>query len=275
MPLPVLPSDFAPDDSSLIRLFYQSERLWCGHLGEESTLEVGSAICNPQFPGVWDANALFDAAAPAGMTPAQLVAEAEAFYASRGVRCAAIVPNPTSPREAARELTDQLAAAGYRRVEFDVMHAAPVQAGDAVTPEGMKIIPARASFRHLRALIDEWTGPLGVAEMTDAVLQHYDDSRYDALLALAGGTAVGHIGVFAMGEVGRIDDVFVSAPMRGRGLGRLLMARAAEICQRSLFRHVMLSVDPANAVARGLYTACGFRRIGSFVTWRAPWTAGG
>jgi ribosomal protein S18 acetylase RimI-like enzyme len=273
MSLPVIQTASAMGDADLLRLFYQSERQWCGHLGEEMALDVGSAIVNPAAAEVWDANALFDAALPGGSAPADLVRAAEAHYHARGCRCAGIVLNPSQPPPAAAALAAHLQSIGDRRVGLDVLAASPPPMRQVAAPAGVKFIPARASFRHLRALLEEWTAPLAVAGLADAMLLHYDDPRYDALLALRDGAAVGHIGVFATGEVGRIDDVYVTPSLRRQRLGSALMGRAIEICHRSLFRHVLLSVDPANAAAQRLYGNFGFRRIGPFTAYRAPWTA--
>jgi ribosomal protein S18 acetylase RimI-like enzyme len=273
MPLPVLKTPHAADDADLLRLFYQSERQWCAHLGEETTLDAGSAITNPQTPDVWDANALFDAALPEGQSPADFLRLVEDHYASQGTRCATIILNPSQPAGSAQALETHLFSIGFRQFKINILAASPPALRDAAAPEGVKIIPARASFKHLRALIEEWTAPLGVPGFADVTLLHYDDPRYDALLALKDGVAIGHVGVFALGEVGRIDDVYITPGMRNQRLGTVLVSRAAEICQRSLFRHVLLSVDPQNAPAQRLYASFGCRRIGDFIAYRAPWTA--
>jgi ribosomal protein S18 acetylase RimI-like enzyme len=73
---------------------------------------------------------------------------------------------------------------------------------------------------------------------------------------------VARAGVLAVGEVGRVEHVFVSEPYRRRGIGRTMMSRVLEICARSLFKHVMLSVRPHNHWAIDLYGQLGFRKIG-------------
>jgi ribosomal protein S18 acetylase RimI-like enzyme len=49
-----------------------------------------------------------------------------------------------------------------------------------------------------------------------------------------------------------------------------MMSRALEICARSLFKHVFLTVDPKNTPAVELYTKLGFRRLAPYVLYRAP-----
>ena len=76
--------------------------------------------------------------------------------------------------------------------------------------------------------------------------------------------------MLAVGDVGRIDKVYVAEAHRRQGIGRTLLGRALEICARSLFKHVMLSVRPDNEPAQALYAASGFRKIGQFIEYRAP-----
>ena len=98
-------------------------------------------------------------------------------------------------------------------------------------------------------------------------MSHLDDPHYDALLALKGGAAVALIGVLAVGEIGLIEPVFVAASMRRKGLGTMMLSRAMEICARSLFKHVMLSVLPHNQPAQMMYGRLGFQKVGTFTAY--------
>ena len=64
-------------------------------------------------------------------------------------------------------------------------------------------------------------------------------------------------------------ELYVAKDHRRQGIGRTMMGRALEICARSLFKHVMLSVPPDNEPAQALYAALGFRKIGEIVSYRA------
>ena len=124
------------------------------------------------------------------------------------------------------------------------------------------IIPARASFRHARQLAEESSRDWDTPQLADAWMLHLEDPQCDAILALKDGVAAALVIVLTIGEIGGIQDVFVSAAFRGQGIGRTMMSRALEICARSLFKHVFLSVDPDNTPAVNLYRKVGFERIG-------------
>ena len=136
--------------------------------------------------------------------------------------------------------------------------------------DNLKIIPARASFRHARALAEESARDWNAPALADAKMLHLDDPHTDALLAIRDGVAAATTAVLSVGEIGAIQELFVSAPFRRQGIGRTMMSRALEICARSLFKHVFVCVEPDNAPAIGLYHRCGFQKVGETVSYRAP-----
>jgi ribosomal-protein-alanine N-acetyltransferase len=107
-------------------------------------------------------------------------------------------------------------------------------------------------------------------QLADAQMLHLDDPHWDALLALKDGEPVAYMGVLAAGEIGRIDDVYVARAHRGKGLGALMLSRVLEISARSLFKHVLLSVNPKNGAAIGLYKKFGFAKVGEVVGYFRP-----
>ena len=106
--------------------------------------------------------------------------------------------------------------------------------------------------------------------MPEARVRHLDDPHWDALLALEDGRAIAGVGVLAVGELGLVEQVYVAPTHRRRGIGRVMMGRALEICARAQFRHVFLSVSASNEPAKGLYRNMGFERIGETVAYLAP-----
>src|SRR5690606_38706364 len=105
---------------------------------------------------------------------------------------------------------DALCASGAERRVADVMHTEQPKIPAAPDHPDLKIIPARASFRHSRQLVDEAVAHWNAPNLADACMQRYDDPHYDALLALRNGQPVAHVGVLAVGDIGRIDDVYVA-----------------------------------------------------------------
>jgi len=268
MPLPILQSSNVHGSADLVRLFHHTELQWTRHLSEETPLDAGVAFANPELPRVWDANRMLDAAVPEGSTPEEVVAVADSFFTEKGAPCAQWTMNPSAPADRTAPLVRFLESSGWRAESADILYLPGRPPAPIREAAGLTIIPARASFRHWRQLAEEWAGCRGEPQIADAAMLHLDDPHYDAMLALRNGTVAGRAGVLAVGDVGRIDQVYVAQAFRRQGVGRTLMSRALEICARSLFRHVMLSMEPSNDAARALYEGIGFRGIGQIVSYR-------
>ena len=272
MPLPILQARAQPSDADLVRLFHRTDAAWTQHLAEAEQIDVGTAYVNPALPNVWNANNVRDAALPPDTTPAQAVAEVEAFYGLRGASCAYWIFNPSADAARTQPLADHLLASGHRPRLDDILHLRRTPPQSAPPADGLRIIPARATYRHVRALAEERARERGrnVEETVEVDTLHVDDPHTDTLLALRGDRAVATVSVLAAGDLGQIESVYVAPDARGQGVGRTMLGRALEICARSIFRHVFILVDPANAPAVGLYRAFGFERIGTLTSYRAP-----
>jgi ribosomal protein S18 acetylase RimI-like enzyme len=267
MPLPILSSSQASPET-LIRLYHKTEHHWTQHFAEEKELSVGSAFCNPDLKNVFDANRLLDGALAEGQSPADAVEEVRGYFEPQDARCMRWGMNPSAPSDRVEPFVDHLLQLGFTRGAHDIMYLQHMPQTKITEVADAKVIPARASFRHARALAEEsanekWKEP----QLADAAMMHLDDPHWDALLALKDGTAVATLGVLAVGEIGRIEQVFVSPEHRRRGIGRTMMSRALEICARSLFKHVFLSCDGDNTPAIALYKELGFTKIGEIVSY--------
>jgi ribosomal protein S18 acetylase RimI-like enzyme len=270
MSLPILHSSTQPTPQDLVRFFHQTERDWTRHAAEETPLEIGTAFHNAQLAGVWDANCMLDAALPEDITTARALEEAQTHFRSVGSVCHKWVMNPSAPSQSTQPLIEHLLAHDHRLQRADIMYLAHMPTTPIREVGGLKIIPARASFRHARQLAEEDAARWNAPSLADERMMHLDDPHFDAVLALKDGQAIATAGVLAVGEIGRIEDVFVSAKYRRLGLGRTMMSRALEICARSLFKHVLLSCASDNVPAKTLYGQLGFTKIGEFVEYIRP-----
>jgi GNAT superfamily N-acetyltransferase len=269
MDLPILKVTSAPSVETLVRYFHQLAANWTAHVAEKSDLDFGTAWVGAHWPRVHYANRVMDVALPEGMSSADALEQAEAHFRERGSRCWQWIMNPSATEQQTHPMIELLLSRGYKRGAEDIMYLERLSTGAiAHADSSLKIIPARASFRHARALYDEGARQWNEPQLADAAMAHLDDPHFDALIALHDGAAIAHVGVLAMGETGLIEEVYVSESSRGKGIGGVMMARAMEICARSLFKHVMLSVAPGNSAAIAMYTKFGFRKIGEWVEYQ-------
>jgi ribosomal protein S18 acetylase RimI-like enzyme len=275
MPLPVLPHRADTPNADLVRLFQKTGSMWASHLAEPEQLDAATAYANPSLPKVWDANQVRDVAVPQGLSPSQAIQEIESHFASQNSRCVAWVMNPSAPTDQTRPITEHLLAAGYHPRINDIFYLRRTPQRAIPQVQDLKIIPARASYRHALALAHENAAecyPDVAEQLAQAWESHLDDPHFDALIALKGDQAVASVGVLAVGELGLIEGLYVSKPHRRQGLARTMMSRALEIAARSLFKHVFLSTLPDNHAAIALYQTLGFEKIGQFTRYLAPAT---
>ena len=271
MPLPILQPGAEPaTPETLVRLFHRTELHWVRHVGAEAQLDAGVAFTNPDLPAVWDANGVIDAAVPPGASPAEAVGEVSQHFEAAGVPCTQWIMNPSAPEAQTRPLVEHLTAAGWRPHAYDVMYLPGRAPGRAEEAPNLTIIPARASFRHARELAEEAAAAWGVPGLADASMLHLDDPHWDVMIALRDGRAVARVGVLAVGDVGRVEHLFVSDAYRRQGVGETMLGRALDVCARSLFKHVMLCVAPGEQDALDFYARFGFRKVGQMVAYHRP-----
>ncbi len=251
MPLPILSSTTA----DLVRLLHRSQLDWCRAVGEETTLDCGTLICNPDLPTIAEANCIVNARIIPGTTAAKVVE-------SVGADCRRWSLNPSVTAEQTSPLADHLVQTGWLPITSDIFLLRK-QRPLPTAPTGLTIIPARAGFAQYRQLLEQ-SNTNGQA--IEAAMLHLDDSHFDALLAIIDRQPVASIGVLASGDVGTIHQWFVAENFRRRGIGRLMLDRALEICIRASFRHVM-AVAPAVSAAAILLQSTGFEKVGEWVVY--------
>jgi ribosomal protein S18 acetylase RimI-like enzyme len=264
MPLPILTTTH--DD--LLRYYRRAKLQWARHIGEEFPLDFGTAFFNPQLP-LRDANRVYDASVPPDMTPAKMISQAENFFAERNCKCLQWTPSASADPITTARLENELLDRSFRPDLYDVMRLGSLPADLPPARTDLQILPARASFRHARLIAEESANRIGFPQLADASMMHLDDPLWDAMLAFKDGVVVGRLGVLSVGEFGLIENIFVSAAFRRQGVASTLLHRAIEVCQRSLFRHVLLGVSSDNHQAISLYHKFGFTKVADAPTFIA------
>jgi hypothetical protein len=270
MPLPILQAHHDPTPADLVRLLHRTSATWVTHLAEAESLDVGTAYANRELAALPDANHVRDAALHPGLSPADAVAQVQAHFSRHGTRCTYWVMNPSAPPEQTQPLADSLLAGGHRRQGDDILYLRKAAPHDTPVPGGLKVIPARASYRHVEQLFREAHAGPNVEAHLQAALSHLDDPHYDALLALAGDRAVSSLGVHLVGELAQLQQLYVAPAHRRQRVATLMVNRGLEICARSLSKHIFALIDPADEAARALAASFGFDRIGVFERFVAP-----
>ncbi|MEA2735268.1 MAG: hypothetical protein QOE14_1719 [Humisphaera sp.] len=265
MSLPILPSHRSISPADLVRYFYKAEADWGRQVAaEEATLDVGVALANRELAQVSDANQVIDAALPEGVATSDAVAEAATFFVEQGSAVLKWVMNPSLPAARTTPLAEYVVAQGFHPRTYDIYYRAGQPVAPIAEVAGLTIIPARASFKHTRALADEAAAHFKFPQLAEAIVLHIEDPHTDALLALKDGVPASYVSILNVGEIGYISELYVSEKFRSQGIGRTMMSRAMEVCARAVHRHVFIGVDATNEPAVHLYQRFGFKRVGVF-----------
>jgi GNAT superfamily N-acetyltransferase len=261
--LPIIEVNSTPSKQDLIRFFHQAMQHWRRHLGEETPCDVGMAVVDKNEPAF---NVLMDAAIEPNGTVESAMRAVEAVFASFG-GCRAWIMNPSAPEEQTGPLVERLTAKGFQSVARTILYL-PNPSVPANSDSGnLKIIPARAAYTAVSQLGEAAAGELGRKELADAAIRHLDDGHYDALIAFEDNRPVGRVGVLAIGEVGLVEELYVTPDCRGRGVETILLARAVEIAARSRFRHLFTAIASGDAAAGELMMRAGFTPVGPFISY--------
>ena len=110
-----------------------------------------------------------------------------------------------------------------------------------------------------------WIGteaPVDLQRRRERMVREIEGSDVIVLVAEAGGTPVGQLGLrltrYGVAELG----MAVAAGFRGRGIGSALLAEAVERARKAGAHKLSLQVWPHNAAAIALYERFGFQREG-------------
>jgi GNAT superfamily N-acetyltransferase len=269
MSLPILKTSSTPTTETLIRYFHQGESNWTEHLAARTLLDVGTAWTSAEFDRVDLANRMLDVALPSEISPQQAFDQVAEHFAAQNLTCLKWTMNPSAPKDQTAPMEKFLLEKNYRREVTDIMYLERISLPKiSASIENLKIIPARSSFRHARAIFQEKDA--NVPQFVEAEMLHLDDPHYDALLALKDGNALAITGVLSTGESGFIKELFISESSRRQGLATIMLSRALEICARSLFKHIMLAVPLDNEIAINLHKKFGFKKIGELIEYKIP-----
>jgi GNAT superfamily N-acetyltransferase len=187
-----------------------------------------------------------------------------------GHRILAAVPSGDVTRRAALE------AAGFEEAFID-FRLAPVAVPDGPMTAGGRIRPlAEGDAAAVTRLVAEFGSRRSpVPDRMDAVLRTYAAHARDvaagraaSLVADLEGTTVGVCTLewqrpfWTDDLVAWIPDLVVTEPMRGRGIGRALLASALDVAREAGAAEVRLESGAQRAAAHGLYRSTGFVEAG-------------
>jgi ribosomal protein S18 acetylase RimI-like enzyme len=113
----------------------------------------------------------------------------------------------------------------------------------------------------------DWTLDAMIAEKQIEFFRRFDPERDRVWVTMESGCPRGALTIDgprpeAGREAARLRFFILDESLRGRGLGRIMMAKAIRYCEERRYRRVFLTTLPGLEAAMRLYEAYGFKQIG-------------
>lgn len=245
----------------------RSSQVYYAQVADQTTLACGVAFTCPRYPNYYNGNQFREVVIPPGRSLADCFDEVQAFYAAQGLRCFRWTPAAAQP---AGPLEAFLAPRGYTPIRNLALRR--VREVDIPTHPGVRLLPVRAMRKAFRELmLGHRAYALPVREMlADVAVDRLDDPQYDLFVAMLENRPAGYGALHQVGEIGRIENVFVAEACRRQGVGLSIMAWLLALSRRLALRVTCLETEETNTPAQALYARCGFEAEGSFVEFIAP-----
>ena len=113
--------------------------------------------------------------------------------------------------------------------------------------------------------LDAVLGAIYIAEQRHGLrIEQLFEPNIRFFLAYADGVAAGCGGVAFFDGYAEVKRMYTREAVRGRGLGKALVARLEAEARGAGFRILRLETGTYQDAAIGLYERCGFRRCGAF-----------
>ena len=124
----------------------------------------------------------------------------------------------------------------------------------------IKIVKATPEHAEQIAKLEEecFSRPWSLKSVNDLICN--PDAR--VFVAMRRKRTVGYAGMMAAADEGYITNVAVTAKLRKRGIGKLLVFALASQAREEKMRFITLEMRQSNLPAAALYTSCGFEPKG-------------
>lgn len=255
-------------ERSSVGSLLRTNQALCGQLCEKQTFDFGIAYYCERFPRLPEVNQIREViiADEHGLEAA--IAEGTQWFSSRGLECLRWSPALGLDPEPMSRLAGRR---GLVRRNLIAMHLAEWCPGDS-RPD-VRILPARAVREMFRQTFNDFAA----AEIedtqgmpADSFAERLDDPQLDMFVASLDRTAAGRCGLYQVGDIARIVDLFVHPSFAGRGVAEGLLSHALALARRLTMPMVVAQVAETDAPRRQLLNRFGFVEDGRIVEFEAP-----
>ncbi len=249
---------------------HRAQQAYCQQLGESRALEAGVAFTSELHPAVGDANQFREVVIASSEDIPGAYEEATAYFAERGCVCSRWTPALDQPVDA---LGRYLEGLGFHREDFAAFVLRESVA--MPTPDDVRILPARAMRKALHVVLsdayaDEVAGDDACAMAVEAAKDRLDDPHLEGFVAMRGDVPAGYVALHQVGDIGRLQGLFVCPEHREAGVGTALMGKALRMGRRLAIRVLCAGVPTSKVAGTSLMGKCGMMVDGGWAEFVAP-----
>ncbi|MFQ5490297.1 MAG: GNAT family N-acetyltransferase [Phycisphaerae bacterium] len=226
-------------------------------LMDKHTLDWGIAFWNPQWDRWPEAAQFREVVIPEASRFSEAFEAAEAFFHEQGMLCQRWAPAVDQPVEA---LEAFLTTRGFVPREMTVMRlGAWPEPGEGPDVRVLPARPMRQAFE--RTYLIESQDDLARARAR-AALEYLDEASMSLFVAMRGDEPMGRGGLFEVGDVGLIVELYVIPSARRQGIGRAVMTQLVAMARRAGLRMVCAEVPAGDPAGATCLESCGFVQDG-------------
>lgn len=218
----------------------------------------GTAVFTPELPLRHDSNYLLVENLPDGISPTELVEEAERVQGAAGLEHRLFLFRDAALGE---RFAPELVSLGWRRDHHVLMaqRRQPERVVDTrIVSEVTEAALRDARERQIRSF--PWGTPEVARQLLDAKRRIPVDARFFAVIA--DGAVASYGDLYIDGDIAQVEDVATVPEQRGRGYASAVVLRAAEEARADGAELVFLVAD-AEDWPKELYRRLGFDEIGA------------
>lgn len=260
--LPVLKSD-ARSAADLLRFYDQAMVSYAEGVADPKQMDWGQVFLDRSLPEAWESHCVLQMDVPAGESADGVIQQMRSHFRQAGESISAAAINPSLPAITIEALEKSLSGQGFTARARQVMRLEKWIDLPGGFPD-CQIIPARASYRHVQDIAAE---TIDQCVLSQALLNHLDDPRLDAILIMRGGEVAGYGDILSMGQTGVIQQVLLGTDARAMGVDRLILRELVEIGRRSQFRHILAGPWADDQASKNTLQSVGFGIVGNWRLW--------
>lgn len=246
------------DAAAAVSAVRRTQQAWYEYATSQHNLACGIVFTSEDWPDAPSLNQ-FREVQLIDTSIEEAWAQAESAFSERGCTCGRWVP--AGDQDADRFATF-LDGRGFKRVDHSAMLL--THWPERTARDDVRLLPARTVQTKHRALVEAACAEMGdpSERAVDVALLHLDDPQLEWWVAMIGTDAVGVGGLYQVGDLAVVRDVFVRPDRRRDGVGTSIISHLLGVARRLTPRVIVASAPTQRTDLCAFLAASGYEPAG-------------